>query len=190
MSTTSFTKFTAQLATIGALVAVTAGVAGAQKSKPAGPPVTTHGEVKAAAPAAKGQATAEAKRTDAAADKAAKVADKKDDKADKAAAKKDEKTEASALKEARSEPKSLLKGIKLSKTEKKSVNDIQKKYDGQLKDLEKQAKASEKAGTPDATLVAKIDALRTQERADLRATLTPAQVTAFDKNVAGLGVKK
>ena len=168
MSVTSFTKFTAQLATIGALVAMTAGVAGAQKSKPAGPPVTTHGESKAAAPAANGQATAEASRTDAKADKA----------------------EAAAMKSARSEPKALLKGIKLSKTEKTSVGAIQKKYDTQLKDLEKQAKAADKAGTPDATLVAKIDALRTQERTDLRAALTPDQATAFDKNVAGLSVKK
>src|SRR5260370_16974933 len=76
MSTTSFTKFTAQLATIGALVAVSTGVAGAQKAKPAGPPVTTHGEVKAAAPAAKGQANAEANRTDAGPDKAPNVHNK------------------------------------------------------------------------------------------------------------------
>jgi hypothetical protein len=179
MSVSSFTKYTAQLATIGALVVLTAGVAGAQKAKPAGPPPTTHGETKAAVPAAKGQATAEAARTDAKADKAAKTADKKEDKA-----------EATALKNARSEPKALLKGIKLSKTEKKSVDDIQKKYDAQLKDLETQEKAAEKAGTPDATLVAKIDAVRTQERADLRGVLTADQATTFDKNVAGLSAKK
>jgi hypothetical protein len=176
-------KFTIQLAAVAALVAVSAGVAGAQKAKPptprpAGPPVTTHGETKANEHAAKGQATAESKRTEAREDKAARATEKKEDNAERA-----------AIKSARNEPKALLKGIRLSAAERTSVNDIQKKYDGQLKDLEKQENDAEKSGKPDATIVSKIDALRVQERAELRTALTPAQATRFDKNVATLGTK-
>ena len=171
MTVTRLSKFTIQLAVVGALVAVSAGVAGAQKAKPAphpgGPPVTTRGETKANPHAAKGQANAESKRTEAREDKAERV----------------------AIKSARNEPKALLKGIRLSAAERKSVNDIEKKYEGQLKDLEKQEDAAEKSGKPDETFVSKIDALRTQERAELRGALTPAQATQFDKNAATLGTK-
>jgi Spy/CpxP family protein refolding chaperone len=91
---------------------------------------------------------------------------------------------------ARGEPKSLLKGIKLTDAEKKATGDIEKRYADQFKDLEKADKASDKAGTPDAALIARIDALRLQERADLRAALTPEQQLQFDKNIAALGTKK
>lgn len=178
MSATRVGRFTMQMVAVSTLVAMSAGVASAQKVKAAGPPATTHGQTKANAAAAKGQATAEAKRTDAAEDKAAKTAEKKED-----------ATERASIKAARSEPKELLDGIKLSKTEKKSVDDIEKKYEGQLKDLENQQTAAEKSGTPDASIASKIAALRTQERTDLRAVLSPAQSTQFDKNAATLGTK-
>jgi hypothetical protein len=172
MTVTRLGKFTIQLAAVAALVAVSAGVAGAQKAKPptprpGGPPVTTRGETKANEHAAKGQANAEAKRTEAREDKAERM----------------------AIKSARNEPKALLKGIRLSAAERTSVEGIEKKYAGQLKDLEKQEDAAEKSGKPDATFVSKIDALRTQERTELRAALTPAQATQFDKNAATLGTK-
>jgi hypothetical protein len=170
---------TIQVVAASMLVAISAGVASAQKAKPAGPPVTTHGETKANTHAAKGQANAEAKRTDADADKAARDADKKEDAAERA-----------AMKAAHNQPHELLKGIKLTKSEKKSVEDIEKKYDKQLKDLEKQEDAAEKAGKPDPSIASKIDALRAQEQADLRAVLSPDQVKQFDKNAAAIGSKK
>ncbi len=178
MSATRVGKFTMQMAAVSTLVAMAAGVASAQKVKVAGPPATTHGQTKASQAAAKGQATAEAKRTDAAEDKAARTAEKKEDAAERA-----------SIKAARNEPKELLEGIKLSKTEKKAVEDLEKKYEGQLKDLEKQRTAAEKSGTPDASIASKIATLRTQERTDLRAVLTPAQTTQFDKNVSTLSTK-
>jgi hypothetical protein len=179
MSARRVNMMTIQVMAASMLVALSAGVASAQKVKPAGPPITTHGEIKANANAAKGQANAEAKRTDAAADKAARDADKKEDAAERA-----------ALKAAHSEPGKLLKGIKLTKSERKSVEDIERKYDKQLKDLDKQEDAAEKAGKPDPSIASKIDALRAQEQTDLRAILTPDQVKQFDKNVAAIGSKK
>jgi hypothetical protein len=179
MSAIQVKKLTIQVATLGVLVTTSAGVANAQKAHAPGPPVTTHGEAKANASAAKGQANAEAKRSDAATDKTAKDADKKDDAAEHA-----------AMKAAESEPGKLLNGIKLSKAEKTSVEAIEKNYAKQLKDLDRQEDAAEKSGTPDATITAKIDALRTHEAADLRAVLNPDQVKQFDKNAAAIGSKK
>jgi hypothetical protein len=179
MSVRRVTTMTIQVMAAGMLVAISAAVVSAQKVKPAGPPMTTHGEIKANAAAAKGQANAEAKRTDADADKAAREADKKEDHAERA-----------AMKAAHNEPQKLLKGIKLTKSEKKSVEDIEKKYDQQLKDLDKQEDAAEKAGKPDPSIASKIDALRAQEQADLRAVLSPDQVKQFDKNAAAIGSKK
>lgn len=176
MSAPRVSRFTMQIVAVSTLVAMSAGVASAQKVKAAGPPATTHGQTKANEAAAKGQVTAEAKRTDAAEDKAAKIADKKEDAAERG-----------SIKAARNEQKELLTGIKLSRTEKKTVDDIEKKYESQLKDLEKQQTAAEKSGTPDASIASKIETLRTQERTDLRAVLTPAQTTQFDKNASTLG---
>lgn len=153
---------------LGALAATTAGVAVAQKVKPAGPPVVTQGGVKSNPHADKGQATAEAARAEA----------------------RENKAERSALSAARGEPKSLLKGISLTKAEKKTTKDIEKRYADQFKDLEKAEKVGEKAGTADVALNARIDALRAQERAELRAALTPQQRAQYDNNVATLGTKK
>ena len=178
MSKTHVNRSTIQLVVAGALVAMSAGAVRAQKPHPAGPPIVTHGQTKANDAAAKGQANAEAKRTDADADKAAKAADKKEDSSERA-----------ALKAARNDPKALLKGIKLTKTEDKSVDAIQKKYEAQLKDLDKQEDAAEKSGTPTTSIASKIAALRTQEQADLRAVLSPLQLNQFDKNASALGAK-
>jgi hypothetical protein len=179
MSATRFRTLTIHALSAGVLVATFASVMSAQKSKPAGPPVTTHGETKANAAAVKGQANAEAKRTDAAEDKAARTADKTEDSAERAAAK-----------AARRDPSEGLKGIKLSKSEKQSVDAIKDRYAKQVKALEKQEDAAEKSGRPDASIAAKIAALRTQERADLRAALDPAQAKQFDQNAASNSSKK
>ena len=178
MSKTHVNRMTIQLVVAGAFVAISAGAAQAQKPHPAGPPIVTHGQAKANDAAAKGQANAEAKRTDADDDKAAKTADKKEDASERA-----------ALKAARNDPKALLKDIKLTKTEDKSVDAIEKKYEAQLKDLDKQEDAAEKSGAPTTSIASKIAALRTQEQADLRAVLSPSQVTQFDKNASALGAK-
>jgi hypothetical protein len=177
MSKTHVNTLTTQLVA-AALVAMSAGAARAQKPHAAGPPITTHGATKANDAAAKGQANAEAKRTDADDDKTARAADKKED-----------ASERDALKAARNQPKELLKGIKLSKTEEKSVDAIEKKYQSQLKDLDKQEDAAEKSGAPTTPIASKIAALRTQEQADLRAVLSPSQLTQFDKNASALGAK-
>jgi histone H1/5 len=178
MSAIRVGKWTIQLAATAAMIVAFASVARAQKVKPTGPPVTTHGATKANDAAAKGQATAEASRTDADADKAAKAADKKEDAAERA-----------AMKAARNEPTKLLKGIKLTKAQETSVDAIEKKYDGQLDALEKQEDAAEKAGTSTASFDAKIAALRTQERTDLRAVLNSSQTSQFDKNASSSDAK-
>ena len=179
MSTQRVNKMTIQVFAAVTLVAISAGVVSAQKGKPGGPPMTTHGATKANPAAAKGQANAESKRTDADADKSARDADKKEDASERA-----------EMKTARSLPHELLKGIKLTKSEDKSVADIEKKYDNQLRDLDKEEDAAEKAGKPDASFASKISALRAQEQADLRAVLTSNQVKQFDKNAAAIGSKK
>lgn len=178
MSNAHVNRMTMQLVVAGALAATSGGAAHAQKSHPAGPPVMTHGETRANAAASKGQANAQAKRADADEDKAAKAADKKEDASERA-----------SLNAARNDPKELLKGIKLTKAEKKSVKDIEKSYDAQLKDLDKQEDAAEKSGAPATSIASKIAALRAQEQADLRAVLNPSQVTQFDKNASALGSK-
>ena len=83
------------------------------------------------------------------------------------------------------EPAALLKGIKLTADEKKAVNAIEKKYRDQLADLKKAHMAADKTGTEtDAQVTAKAQAIVDQEKTDLRAALTTAQQTTFDKNAA------
>jgi len=175
MQATRVTKFTAQVVAAAVCLLAFSVAANAQKAKPAGPPVTTKGMAKANEHAATGQATAESKRTEAAERKTAKAAEKKEEKAERA-----------EVKAAREEPGQLLKGIKLTKAERKSVNEVEKKYRDQLKDLEKQENEAEKAGKPTADFATKVTALRTQERADIRAVLTPEQATQFDKNATAV----
>lgn len=108
---------------------------------------------------------------------AAKAADKAEDRAERA-----------AKKEFKEQPHVLLKGIKLTRAEKKQVEDIEKRYHEQFKTLEKQEDQAEKSGTPMSDVPQRIAALRDQERNDLRAVLTPAQQLQFDKNaVSGSG---
>lgn len=148
--------------TLGVLLVSTAGIAMAQNGKPDGPPVTTKGAVKSNPKADKGQATAEAARVQA----------------------RENKAEKSALKNARKEPKALLKGIRFTSEEKRSVKAMEKRYDGLFRDLATADKATNRAGTPDALYISKIEALRLRKRAELRAALTPAQRIAFDNNIA------
>lgn len=180
MTKSRLTNIAIRTTALGALLAGFTTVAAAQKEKhQAGPPVTTMGTMKSNPKADKGQATAEAKRADARDDKIGRDADKADDRAHR-----------SALEGARSDPKGLLKGIKLSSSEKKSVKATEKRYADQFKALKKQYDAAEKSGHPDLTIAGKIAALRVSERAELRAALSPAEQTQFDKNAATIGTKK
>lgn len=118
-----------------------------------------------------------------------KAADKQEDKQEQAARKADERAEKQAKNDLKDQPKALLRRIKLTREEKRHEKAIEKKYADELKALEKQEDAAEKSGSPMADVAQKIDALRDEERSDLRATLTPAQQAQFDANEAKLGAK-
>jgi len=180
MTRSRLTQFATRTAALGVLLAGCAGVALAQKAKPPlGPPVTTQGAVKSNPNADKGQATAESKRIAARDRKAAKAADKLQN-----------TEQRSALKDARSEPKALLKGIALTKAERKSMKAIEKRYAGEFKVIEQQARIAEKAGQADPSVASRVEDLRMRERAELRAALPLAQQARFDSNVATLGPRK
>ena len=151
------------------LALAAASVAGAQaKNPPAGPPVTTKGATKANDHAAKGQARAAEARNEARLNKA----------------------ERNEVDHADGDSKAVLKGVKLDKAQRTTVNDIVKKYNAQRKDLVKSAVDARKAGTPDAEFVNKLHALRDQERAEIRAALPANAQTQFDKNVTKRDQKK
>lgn len=147
-------------AVAAALLLVSTNVAQAQKMKPAGMPMTS-----------KAHMTKAEKNAAKDAHEAAKVARKADERAEKEA--KD------ALKD---QPKALLKDIKLTKEEKAAVKAVEKKTDEQLEAIEKAEKAGEKAGTPIADVAKRMNALREQERTELRAALTAEHQTRFDLN--------
>lgn len=150
-----------------ALLLVGVNVAQAQKMKPMAMPATSKAHMS----------------------KADKDAMKNAHSAAKAERKADERVEKDAKDALKDQPKELLKDIKLSKEEKASVKAIEKRAAEQVKALEKQEKAAEKAGTPMADVAQKINALREQERIDLRAALTPEHQARFDANVRALKVK-
>jgi replicative superfamily II helicase len=130
--------------------------------------------------------------------RADKIADKAERKADRTANKSErmtDKVEASELKFAHDQ-KHLTKGIKLTSAEKKQFKAIEKKYDADYRDLRQKEKAADKAakknGTAesDAAFESQLSQLQTQERADMRAALTPQQQSIFDSNVSKLSTRK
>jgi hypothetical protein len=130
--------------------------------------------------------------------KADRTADKAERKADRTANKSErmtDKVEASELKFAHDQ-KHITKGIKLTSAEKKQFKAIEKKYDADYRDLRKNEKAADvaakKNGTAasDATFESQLSQLQTQERADMRAALTPQQQSTFDSNVSKLSTRK
>ena len=104
-------------------------------------------------------------------------------------AKSSEQAEHADEKRAKSERK-MLKGIKLTKAQKSSLKVTEKRYEAEQKELEKQLDASEKSGRADPAIVAKIDAIRIRERAEIRAALSPAQRAEYDRHLAGQGNRK
>lgn len=144
----------------------------------------------------------QARIADRTADKAAANADKTADKAARATEKASDKSERAAEKTERSElgrahdQKLLTKGIKLTLAEKKQIKAIEKKYNADYRDLRRKELAADKAagknGTTesDATFQTQLSQLKTQERAEMRAVLTPAQQATFDANIANAAKRK
>jgi hypothetical protein len=130
--------------------------------------------------------------------RADKIADKAERKADRTADKTErmsERLERSELKFAHDQ-KHLTKGIKLTSAEKKQFKAIEKKYDADYRDLRQKERAADRAakknGTADsdAAFESQLSQLQTQERADMRAALTPQQQSIFDTNVSKLSTRK
>jgi hypothetical protein len=136
------------------------------------------------------------------ADQAARNADKVADKSAHAANKTAAKIERAADKTERAEfnaahdQKRLTKGIRLTLAEKKQLKAIEKKYDAQFRAIRKNEVAADNAarknGTTDsdAAFQTQLSQLQTQERAEMRAVLTPPQQSIFDSNVTKLSSHK
>ncbi len=170
---------------IAAALVTTPALASAQSKAPHAPPPTM----------GKSAPVRQDNRSQKIADKQARVADRTADKAERTADKTAEKTERLALESAHDQ-KLLTKGIKLTAAEKKHIKAIEKKYDADYRDLRKKELAADKAakknGTADsdAAFLTQVADLKAQERAEIRAVLTPAQQTTFDANVAGASRRK
>lgn len=124
-------------------------------------------------------------------DEVAGRAMKRQDKALKGAEKAEHRAEHAAFREAHGQSRHLLRGVKLSAAERRQVRDIDKRYEAELRTLRKDDHAADKAGTDnDAALAQRIAALSAQERADIRAVLSPAQQARFDANVTARAAMK
>ena len=150
-----------------AVLVLSAGVAQAQKGKPASMPATSKAHMS----------------------KADKDAMKATHRSATAARKSGKRAEKSASQSVKTERKALLRGIALSTSERSAVSAIEKRTDDQAKAIDTNADAAEKAGTPVTDEAQRLDALRGQERSDLRAALTPAHQTLFDANASRLTSK-
>lgn len=62
------------------------------------------------------------------------------------------------------------------------MKDIVKKHSEHYKSIEKQERDADKAGQPSEQFMTQLQQMRDQEKADLRAVLTPEQQTRFDTN--------
>lgn len=180
MTTSRLTLMAIRSTVLGALLVGFASMAIAQGTKPpAGPPLTTKGTLKSSPKAEKGQEMAESKRAEARREKAERSGDKLQN-----------KEQRTALKIARNEPKALLKGIKLTPAERTSLKAIEKRYSGEFRELERQARIGEKAGQADPSVASRVHELRTRERAEMRAGLPAAAHARFDRNTAAYGNRK
>jgi len=89
------------------------------------------------------------------------------------------RAEKDALRRADTQDKALTHGIKLTKAERADIRAIEKKYDAQFRDMRKNG-----------ATVAQINAVRDQERAEIRAVLTSSQQTIFDQNVTKFDARR
>lgn len=97
----------------------------------------------------------------------------------------EERREHKSFVEARQQSQRLTKGVRLTSVQRVQFEELRKRYDTQYKALEKEEMRLDKARASDTDVLRQLDALRAQERAELRAMLTPAQQTVFDRNQAG-----
>jgi hypothetical protein len=102
-----------------------------------------------------------------------------------AAAPRAESAQASEIAIVRRQPKSLLAGIVLSRSEKKAVNGILRRNDRVLSALAKR-QHQETDRVARARIEREIIDVRDRERGELRALLNDAQRVRFDRNVARL----
>lgn len=131
-------------------------------------------------------------------DKVAKEHEKMEDRAEhdaRKAAKRADKLEDNQLRhafnDARHQDKALTHGIRLTRDERARLSAIDRRYDTQLRTLEKDLHASEKAGRlDDPALLQRINTLRDQARAEMRGVLTPAQQIEFDRNISRIGSRR
>ena len=84
----------------------------------------------------------------------------------------EDRAEKDALRRADTQDKALTHGIRLTPSERRDIRVIEKKYNAQFRDLRKNG-----------ATVAQINALRDQERREIRSVLTSSQWTIFDQNV-------
>ena len=159
MTTSRMKRMARRTAAASALLTGFASIVVAQSAR-GGPPVTTQGEVKSNAKAAKGQAKAH------------------------------DKAEHAAWKLAKAERKAVLRGITLTAAQRGAADAVERRYIIERRMLLKEQEAAWLAGHPDKTILARIEALRLRERADLRLGLTRLEQEHFDQNVALLAVIK
>jgi hypothetical protein len=91
----------------------------------------------------------------------------------------EDRAEKDAFRRANTQDKALTHGIRLTPSERTRIRSIEKRYDAQFRDLRKNG-----------ATVAQINALRDQERGEIRAVLTSSQQTIFDKNVTRYDARK
>src|SRR2546423_9130316 len=90
-----------------------------------------------------------------------------------------DRAEKDALRRAGNQDKALTHSIRLTPSERTQIRAIEKKYDAQFRGLRK-----------DGATVAQINALRDQERSEIRASLTSSQQTVFDRNATKYDARK
>lgn len=96
----------------------------------------------------------------------------------------EERLEHEAFKTARQQSQRLVKGIKLTADQRSRFEDLRKRYDTQYKALEKEERDLDKTKGSDMDVLRRLEVARLQERAEIRAMLTPRQQVVFDRNVA------
>ncbi|MHB8837974.1 MAG: hypothetical protein ACYC7F_03380 [Gemmatimonadaceae bacterium] len=173
MTISRTTKHVARSMVLAALFASCTTLAAAQRARPAGPPVTTKGATQSSPKAAKGQATAQARRIEARQRKAVRNSEKLRNKEQRA-----------ALKRARDEPRALRRGIRLGPDERSALDRAHDRYFGEFTVLEAQARDAERAGQADPSVVARIEEIRQRERAEMRRILAAPELAQFDRNLA------
>ena len=178
MTTSRMKRMARRTAAASALLTGFASIVVAQSAR-GGPPVTTQGEVKSNAKAAKGQAKASSKRADARKRNETRALDKEHDKAERA-----------AWKLAKAERKAVLRGITLTAAQRSAADAVERRYIVERRMLLKEQEAAWLAGHPDKTMLSRIEALRLRERAELRLGLTRLEQEHFDQNVVLLAVIK